>query len=139
MKDPKTASELYRAIISCFPEGPTTQTRFSVTGELYVEWALGVFTKAGLDAEAFLCGKFWAHFLEQAEKAGSPESLTVYFRIKPEYSVVAETELGRAAARLYVRYLLSGKKDRYTEDELDKMVYSGPRVPSLEIEYLEAP
>lgn len=139
MNTPKTVDELYSAIIKHLPEGPGTQNALSVTGEPYIEWALGVYTKEGFDGEAFLCGKFLDHIFNRAEGMGHPEDLTVYFRIKPEcVSFVIDNPEhsghGRAVSRLYVRYLL-------TDNLPSAPPYPDhPRQPDIKfVEYLEAP
>lgn len=136
---PKTVEQLYRTIVKYFPEGPTTQGPISVTGEPYVEWALGVYTKSGFDSQALLCERFLDHIMTQAEKMGGAENLRVYFRIKPEYgeNTIDNPDHpghGRDAGRIYVRYLLTRKMP----SDPPYPVY--PKSPDLDfVEYLEAP
>ena len=127
---PKTAAELYDMMCGALPVGQSTCIRWSVTGEEYIEYAIGVSPSAE-DPEAIACRWMWQTFLSKAmahdvNPKNDPRTTTLYWRVKPEFAYYDEDlnfDSGgmpqlEKRARIYLRYLISSKPAIYTEQEL---------------------
>lgn len=123
---PKTVSELYVAMCEALPVGQSTVIRWSVTGEKYVEYAIGIradeTSVRGIDPEEELCRWQWRTFLAQLAKLDDPDNSWLYWRIKPEFAFIENDDerfdVLPSKARIYSRYLISSKPPRFSEDEL---------------------
>ena len=129
-KAPTNVRDLYSAMCEVLPVGVPTIIKWSVTGEEYTEYTLGIYTdeaaRRGIDPEAHLCLWMWRAFLAQVAKLDEPERTKLYWRIKPEIAFFDDevpTSSGfdfdslhrhpahkaRPKARIYLRYLVSSK------------------------------
>ena len=129
---PTTVVELYRAMNEAMPTGTSTFIQFAVTGEEYVEYAVGTFDVSDrAKAEARLCRWAWQTFIGNWWKSNTPKADVLYWRIKPEIAFYREdvepfsgfdwktsSSGGRKKARIYLRYLVSSKPARYTQEQL---------------------
>lgn len=132
---PKTVTELYSTMSSLLPVGKSTAIQWSVTGEKYVEYALGIDgPESGgppINAEAKLCDSMWRTFKAQLAHINERETPSLYWRIRPEYAEYDDDvgpfsgfDLSRSQlpklrkARIYLRYLISSKPAVFTEDRL---------------------
>ena len=130
---PKTVDELYRAMCEAMPIGDPTIIKYAVTGEEYRETAFQIslcslgfsansFILDPIESEAALCRLAWKDFLAKWETVSGDGIL--YWRIKPEliyyeddFLVDDETQLP-VKTRIYLRYLISSKPARYTQEQL---------------------
>jgi hypothetical protein len=100
---PKTIKELQQWMESILPVGESTNHRYSVTGEEYIEYG----ATTDWDSEEKLCRFIWQAFRSNVDKISSNETgYKLYWRIKPEYSEWADKK-----ARIYTRYLISNKEE----------------------------
>jgi hypothetical protein len=129
---PATVNDLYAAMSSALPVGDSTSIRWSVTGEEYVEYALGLYVdeavKRGHNPETTLCAPMWRTFLMQLARLENPSAAKLYWRVKPEIAFYEEdvepfsgfpldgSAIGRKKARIYLRYLISSKPAKFTQD-----------------------
>ena len=144
-KPPTTTEELYAAMSRALPVGPSTVMQWSVTGEEYVEYAMGlrIFPEAvgEIEPEKRLCAVMWRTFLGQLAKLDGGD-YRIYWRMPPEFVVFLDDfdeELGGFAqqkARIYTRYLISDKPPKFTREELMASRRQLPNTPSsIRVEY----
>ena len=112
---PETVAELYQAMCEAIPMGESTEIAWAVTGEPYIEYALGALLP-NPRAEAALCTAMWRTFLKVWRESDDPRGAVLYWRILPEW---AEFDYGEAKkCRIYLRYLVSVKTQRYTTEQM---------------------
>lgn len=94
--------------------GSSTNTKWSVTGEEYIEYAIGTKvdafyrSKSGFkNPEEMLCKWMWNTFVTKCHKLNE-DGHKLYWRIKPEYDEWIDHE---KIAKIYTRYLISNKPE----------------------------
>ena len=117
---PETVAELYRAMCEAIPVGESTPIAWAVTGEPYVEYALGAYLP-NPRAEAALCAAAWRTFLKVWRESDDPRNAALYWRILPEWAEFDDDwDDGKKSkkCRIYLRYLVSSKPQRYTTEQM---------------------
>lgn len=135
---PETVDELYSAMCAAMPVGESTDIAFAVTGEPYVESGFCIANHAfgfsdeiesidSVKSEAELCRLAWLSFLHNRMKLRSPLDGVLYWRIEPEIAFFDDefpspfdgvTMRPVKKARIYLRYLISSRSERYTQEQL---------------------
>ena len=128
---PTNVYELYVAMNESMPVGKSTVIQWAVTGEEYVEYAVGTFDVIDpAKVQARLCRWAWQTFLANWHKSDRPRDQVLYWRIKPEIAFYDEdvepfsgfpldgSMIGIKKARIYLRYLVSSKPVVFTAEQL---------------------
>lgn len=95
---PKTVVELTEWMETALPVGKSTNHRYSITGEEYIEYAI---SQGEINNEVLLCRYMWNTFVNQCQKLHE-DGHKLYWRIKPEYK----------KSRIYTQYLISNKPEK---------------------------
>jgi len=91
---PETVEELYRVMNRVLQVGQSTCIAWAVTGEPYIEYALGIRLagRSEVFCERHLCRWMWNTFRKQVLKLPSPANAVIYWRIKPEIEIFDASE-----------------------------------------------
>lgn len=138
---PTTVDELYEAMCAVLPAtNDGGNIAWCPTSDAYEEFAVGtrVSETIGLTngvaadarAEQRLCRWAWQTYTSQLRKLNGPA--TLYWRIKPEIAFFdddwipfrgfpLDQVISGRKARIYLRYVISSKPARYSEQELFEM------------------
>lgn len=104
---PGTIEELTEMMEARIPVGPSTNFKWSVTGEEYKEVKIGCRDPNEAKIKALVSSQ-WGTFLKEVRE--NPYG-KLYWRIKPEYSMWED--LGLHKSKIYTRYLVSNKPEKW--------------------------